>query len=284
MIQFPKLSRYIGIIILATVLTILTQIGGILLLLCIPLFNYINRLDERKILRNILKISLFCILYLVSTFFIVPHMAKWGGRTAMPFNDDNPNLKPLNLITVLANRHYVTPQLKAVTEGVTEKMSKKYGDTCVLTYLDCNFPFFNGFRLFPHLSHNDGQKIDLSFQYLDKTTKNLTEERPSWIGYGVCEEPRAGEEDQAEMCAERGQWQYSFMKKYIVPQGKKEQFLFDARGTQDMIRFFLNDVRVNFVMIEPHLKKRLGFEQTTKVRRPPCEAVRHDDHIHVAIY
>lgn len=284
MLLFTKLKKYIGIIILAIILTILTQIGGVILLLCIPLFNYINRLDNRKALRNVLKVSLFCIFYLISTFFIVPYFAQLGGRTPMPFNGENPNLKPLNLITVIANRHYVTLPLRSVTEGVAAKMAKKYGDTCVITYLDCNFPFFNGFRLFPHLSHNDGQKIDLSFQYLDKTTKDMTDARPSWIGYGVCEEPRAGEENQPEMCAERGQWQYNFMKKYIIPQGQKDKFLFDARGTQDLVRFFLNDVRVSFVMIEPHLKKRLGFEQVNKVRRPPCEAVRHDDHIHVAIY
>jgi hypothetical protein len=279
-----KFSKYIGILILSILLTLVTQIGGVILLICIPIFNYINRFNEKKWLRNLLKTSVFCIFYLLSTFFIVPTMAEWNGRTPMPFNNDHPNLKQHTLLTVILNRHYVTPQLKTVTEGVASKMAKKYGDTCVITYLECNFPFFDGFRLYPHLSHNDGQKIDLSFQYLDKTTKESTSNRPSWLGYGVCEEPKAGEENQAEMCEEKGEWQYSIMKKYLIYQGNKEDYLFDSRGTQDMVRFFLNDNHVSFVMIEPHLKKRLGFEQVIKVRRPPCSAVRHDDHIHVAIY
>ena len=74
------------------------------------------------------------------------------------------------------------------------------------------------------------------------------------------------------------------MRHYIIPQWRKKDFIFNANQTHDLIRFFLADSHVNFVLIEPHLKKRLGFDASPKVRRAPCEAVRHDDHIHVAIY
>ena len=279
-----QFKKYIGLVLLFALLTLLSQIGGLVLLVCLPVFNFINEKVKEKIGRNVLKISTFCLFYALTTFFIVPPLAASFGRVRMPYSDENPNLKPHNFYSVLLNRNYVTPQLRAVTEGVAAKMTLKYGDTCVLAYLECNFPFIDGYQLYPHLSHNDGQKIDLSFQYLDAATKQPTSERPSWLGYGVCEEPKAGEENQPEMCYERGEWQYNFMRKYIIPQWRKQDFVFNANQTHDLIRFFLADNHVNFVLIEPHLKKRLGFETVPKVRRPPCEAVRHDDHIHVAIY
>ena len=35
--------------------------------------------------------------------------------------------------------------------------------------LDGNFPFITGFPLLPHLSHDDGEKVDLAFYYADDT-------------------------------------------------------------------------------------------------------------------
>ncbi|MFT5619364.1 MAG: hypothetical protein ACI85I_002607, partial [Arenicella sp.] len=37
------------------------------------------------------------------------------------------------------------------------------------------------------------------------------------------------------------------------------------------------------VFIEPHLKTRLGLENYSKIRFHGCQAVRHDDHIHVQL-
>ena len=214
---------------------------------------------------------------------IVPPVAVHFGRVPMPFNDDSSRIQPWNFTTVLLNRHYVLPNLKSVTEGVAEKLSRTSPGS-VITYLDCGFPFFDGFRLYPHLSHNDGRKIDISFFYLDAATKKPTNERPSWLGYGVCEEPRSGEEDRPTYCREQGFWQYNFMRRFLIPQGSKADFLLDERRTRELMRLFLADNRVQVILIEPHLEKRLGFTNTQKVRTPPCESVRHDDHIHVAIY
>ena len=70
----------------------------------------------------------------------------------------------------------------------------------------------------------------------------------------------------------------------INAQGEKENFLLDERRTRDLMRLLIADNRVQLILIEPHLEKRLGFANTQKVRTPPCESVRHDDHIHVTIY
>ena len=61
-----------------------------------------------------------------------------------------------------------------------------------LVYLDANFPFIDGFPLLPHLSHNDGKKIDLSFVYQD-LDGNVTNDKPSNSGYGVFEYPQLRE-------------------------------------------------------------------------------------------
>jgi hypothetical protein len=277
--------KYGGIVLAFCFLTLISQIGGLVFLACLPLFKLINnKIPLSKTFQNAFKFALFCLLYTLITFWVVPPLAKVYGRVPMPYSDEHPNLRQHNFITVLLNRHYVTPTLRKITEGVAEKLSERHQDSLLVTYLDCNFPFFNGFPLEPHLSHDDGRKIDLSFQYTNTKTKQSSYDRPSWLGYGVCEEPRVGEEDYAEKCRGDGNWQYSFMKNVIIPQWNKPDFLFDAGKTKDIISYLLADNRVNFILIEPHLKKRLGFENNQKVRRPPCESVRHDDHIHVAIY
>jgi hypothetical protein len=280
-----RFLKYGSLVLAFCFLTLVSQIGGIVLLACLPLFKWLNqRLVVSKGFTMAFKTAIFCLLYAVATFWIVPPLAKAFGRVPMPYSDEHPNLRQHNFITVLLNRHYVTPTLRKITEGVAEKLSERYQDSLLITYLDCNFPFFKGFPLQPHLSHDDGQKIDISFQYLDVATKSPAYDRPSWIGYGVCEEPKVGEEDYPEKCREDGNWQYSFMKNTLVSQRNKSDFIFDAAKTKDVINYFITDNRVNFVLIEPHLKKRLGFEINQKVRRPPCNAVRHDDHLHVAIY
>lgn len=270
-------------IVLFVLLTVLTQVGGIIYLMCLPIFHFFNEKFGRQILRILLRISVYGVVYGIATFMIVPPLAVHFGRVPMPFNDDSSRLQPWNFGTVLLNRHYVLPNLKVVTEGVSEKLAKA-SPGAVITYLDCGFPFFDGFRLFPHLSHNDGRKIDISFFYLDAATLKPTNERPSWLGYGVCEEPRSGEEDRPSYCKEQGFWQYNFMRRFIIPQGEKVHFLLDERRTKELMRLFLADNRVQLLLIEPHLEKRLGFTNTQKVRTPPCASVRHDDHIHVAIY
>jgi hypothetical protein len=249
----------------------------------LPAYRFFDEKFGRRILRIALRISVFCIVYAFATLVIVPPLAALGGRVPMPSAGQNPNLQEWNSLTFWCNRHYVTPDLRQVTEGVVAKLAAK-DSNIVVTYLDCNFPFFDGFPLEPHLSHDDGRKIDLSFFYLDAKTKKPTNERPSWLGYGICVEPRAGEEDNPTFCAEQGAWQYNFMKKYIIPQGSKRDFLFDDTRTRDLIRYFIADSRVQTVLIEPHLEKRLGFVNQNKIKKPPCRSVRHDDHIHVALY
>lgn len=109
----------------------------------------------------------------------------------------------------------------------------------------------------------------------------MSNDVPSFIGYGVCEEPEEGELNQPDVCAKKGFWQYSLLRD-IVPQGGKDKFRFDNRRTRAMIDEFASYADVGKIFIEPHLRARLGLT-SSKVRFHGCQAVRHDDHIHVQL-
>jgi len=101
------------------------------------------------------------VVKLVSTFIIIPMIAIFFGRERIT---NSKNIAPTNFMTELLNRNYVKPELNIILQELAHKLP----EGVELKYLDANFPFFDGFPLLPHLSHNDGKKLDLSFIYEDK--------------------------------------------------------------------------------------------------------------------
>lgn len=143
-------------LILICLLTVVTQVGGLVFLISLLTFGLIdNRLNERWT-RVIAKLVSFATLYLIFVFVVVPLTAKSFGRVQLPVFE-NRHLKPANIWTCLLNRNYVRPQLREITYKVAENMNIKYPGTTI-NYLDANFPFIDKFPLLPHLSHNDGKK------------------------------------------------------------------------------------------------------------------------------
>jgi hypothetical protein len=274
-----KIITYTSRIVAFLLLTILTQIGGIVYLINFTAYRFIDKKVNRQWLRRLCKMSTFIVFYLLATFLIVPLLTKPFGRVQLPVRSSG-NLRPLTFLTCLLNRNYVRRDLKDAAISVASEMNKKYPGT-VINYLDANFPFVNGFPLFPHLSHNDGKKLDLAFFYKDKQSLSETNEAPSPIGYGICEEPASSEKNTAEFCTQKGYWQYSFLKS-VMPQGRKADFLFYAEKTKFLVELFANDKRIGKIFIEPHLKERLQLT-SDKIRYHGCQAVRHDDHIHVQL-
>ncbi len=274
-----KILKLVVRIIVFCFLTILTQIGGIVYLLSFALHKFINKKFRLNPIRISLKFLSFLLLYSIATFFIVPLLAKPFGRVPLPLTETG-NLRPLNFITCLLNRHYVRPQLKQTALDAAQEMNSEYPGT-IVNYLDAGFPFINKFPLFPHLSHNDGKKLDFAFCYIDAKTGKPVNAVPSPIGYGISEEPLPGEINTAAMCSGEGYHFYSMMKK-IIPQGSKKNFLFDAHRTAALVNIFAAQPAINKIFIEPHLKKRLGLS-SNKIRFHGCQAVRHDDHFHVEI-
>jgi len=274
-----KIIRVIIIVVVFILLTVLTQVGGIIYLACFPLFRLVNKRPFKKVAAVFIKGAAFLGIYCFTSFCIVPFIAKPFGRVPLPVITSG-NLRPLNFITCLLNRHYVKAPLKQIAVAAADDMHTMFPGT-VVNYLDAGFPFFNGFPLVPHLSHNDGKKLDIAFCYIDKITGKMSNEAPSPIGYGISEEPRAGEVNMAEECAGQGYWQYSFMKK-LIPQHNKNNFLFDSVRTRQLVQLFIASPGIEKIFIEPHLKLRLGLG-SGKIRFHGCRAVRHDDHVHIQL-
>lgn len=260
-------------------LTILTQIGGFIYLASFLTYSFIERKTAKLLYQQLLKFTAFISLYLISTFCLVPLIAKPFGRVPLPMMETN-SLRPLNILTCLLNRNYVRPELKQIAYDVAVQINEKFPGTTI-NYLDANFPFINKFPLLPHLSHNDGKKLDLSFCYSDTRTARSTNACPSFIGYGICEGPWGNEENTAALCSSKGYWQYSILEK-LVPQGNKHRFTFDPVKTAALVNLFAAQPAIGKIFIEPHLKHRLHLN-TPKIRFHGCQAVRHDDHIHIQL-
>ncbi|MDI9312880.1 MAG: hypothetical protein QM535_21905 [Limnohabitans sp.] len=261
-------------------LTVLTQVGGLVYLFSFVTHKALNKRIGNKYFRGLSKLTSFLIIYSIVTFGLVPLIAKPFGRVPLPIFKTN-NLQPQNILTCFLNRNYVRLTLRETAFEVANQMNEKYPNT-TLNYLDANFPFINRFPLFPHLSHNDGKKLDISFCYIDTKTEEQTNDCPSFIGYGISEEPRPGEKNTTEFCESNGHWQYSLLRK-IIPQGNKNNFMFDGMRTKELVNLFASQSAIGKIFIEPHLKTRLGLT-TEKIRFHGCQAVRHDDHIHVQLY
>jgi hypothetical protein len=260
-------------------LTFLTQVGGVVYLLSRLTHQRINRKVARPVLRPFAKLGTFVLIYILSAFIIIPILARPFGRVALPVTTDH-HLQPLRWTTCLMNRHYVRPALKAAVIDVTQKMNRLYPGTHV-NYLDAGFPFFNNFPLLPHLSHNDGKKLDLSFLYIDRESGLPSNDAPSVIGYGICEEPRPGEINTAASCEAQDYRWYSVLKR-VIQQDNKEKYTFDSLRTRALVNIIAFNPAVHKIFIEPHLQTRLKLDNE-KIRFQGCQAVRHDDHIHLQL-
>ncbi len=264
--MITKLVRFILILFIFSVLTILTQVGGIVFLLSIWL--------ARKTKWN--SIVLFIAAYSLVTFLMIPVVAPLFGREKV-INAEN--IRPVNYLTVVLNRNYVTPELNLVLQALSNHPDL-IKNSIQARYLDACFPFYNGFPLLPHLSHNDGKKIDFSLVYEDEKGTVVNKSK-SFSGYGVFEEPFDNEFNQTNYCKERGFFHYDFPK-YLTLGKINSNLTFSERGTNLLLESILDNENVGKIFIEPHLKQRMGITNN-RVRFQGCKAVRHDDHIHIQL-
>ncbi|REE08670.1 hypothetical protein DFQ09_106137 [Winogradskyella pacifica] len=260
---FMRLLKLIGHIAIILVLTAITQVGGIIWLLAV-IISYKIKKGKRIV---------FPLLYLLFNLIIIPPIAAHFGREKLPWFDTE--LKPRNWFYPLAFRNYVNSELKDVLESSAHDLSSS-GIT--ITYLDGNFPFIDGFPLFPHLSHNDGKKIDLSLMYLNHNGIS-TSKKPSISGYGVY--VNTDKNYTSKSCLDKGYWQYDFTKYLTL--GTIHDLKLDKAKTTLIIKQLLSIPSTHKIFIEPHLKQSLDLSHQSKIRFTGCQAVRHDDHIHYQI-
>lgn len=234
-------------------LTIVTQIGGIAWL--IALFC-------RQ------RIIAFLIAYMALTtaaIWVAPHF----GRVALSCFDSGP-LQVQSWMYCALNRNYVAPELRDVLVDTATEMDQRYPGTETLV-LDANFPFLDGFPLLPHLSHDDGDKVDLAFFYRDETGY-LPGATRSPIGYFAFE---PGPTD----CTPRWpslRWDFDFM------QPLWRRYELEEERTAAILKILSNDERVGKALVEPHLVQSLGVAHP-RIRFQGCRAARHDDHIHLQL-
>jgi hypothetical protein len=250
------------------ILTALTQIGGIVYL--------ISNSIARKLKLNTLvkRVVLFLSLYSISTFILVPSAASFFGREKVKHSSF---IKPTNYMTVILNRNYVIPDVNLVLKNSERELK---GTGIQINYLDANFPFIIGFPLLPHLSHNDGRKLDLSLVYQSPDGEISTKQK-SRSGYGIFEEPKHGEFNQIAKCKINDFYQYDYSK-YLSFGTKNDELIFSPTGTKALINSLIRQPQLEKLFIEPHLKTRLNLHHD-KVRYHGCKAVRHDDHIHFQV-
>lgn len=251
-------------------LTLITQIGGVVYLSTI----LISKLIKQHF--KIQKLLIFSVLYLMATFLITPPIARQFGREQVRHSE---RIGPTNYATVLLNRNYVTPQLNQLLQAAAkDKILIK--NNIEIRYLDACFPFIKGFPLLPHLSHNDGRKIDLSLVY-QTADGTLTNKKKSISGYGVFAPPQNGESDQIAICKKKGYFQYDYPK-FLTFGSINSDLHFSESGTKMLINSILKQKRLGKIFIEPHLKQRLKLHDN-RIRYHGCQSVRHDDHIHVQL-
>lgn len=234
-------------------LTILTQIGGVAWLIAV-FFRQ--------------KIFAFLVAYAALTIAVV-WIAPRFGRVSLNCFDDG-SLQVQSLMYCALNRHYVSPELRELLNDTAEEMDRQYPGTVTLV-LDANLPFWDGFPLLPHLSHDDGEKADLAFFYRDETGYMPGATR-SPIGYFAFE---TGPTDCAASWPTL-RWDF----KGLQPLWR--DYALDEARTAALLTILANDKRVGKILVEPHLVDSLRVAHP-RIRFQGCMAARHDDHVHVQL-
>lgn len=231
-------------------LTVLTQIGGLAWLVAV--------FFRRKLIAFLVTYTVFSI----AAVWVAPNF----GRVALSCFD-NGVLQVQSWMYCALNRNYVAPELREVLIDTAVKMDSEYPGATTLV-LDANFPFLNGFPLLPHLSHDDGDKVDLAFFYEDETGY-LPGATRSPIGYFAFEQ---GPSD----C--KPKWLTLRWDLEILQPLWSEKSLDKARNGA-VLKILASDVRVGKILVEPHIVRSLGVAHPN-IRFQGCRAARHDDHIH----
>lgn len=249
-------------------LTIVTQIGGLVYVISL----FVSKKWQQKV--KLQTLILFVGFYLIATFLIVPLVAPIFGREPV---SDQEGIRPTTYMTVLLNRNYVKPELNNLLTQANQSL-KETG--IKIHYLDANFPFIDKFPLLPHLSHNDGKKIDISLIY-ETENGEITAKQKAISGYGIFEDPLPNEYNQIEQCLNNSYFQYDFSK-YITFGELNKDLHFSEKGTKTLINSLLKNNNLGTIFIEPHLKQRMNLTDY-RVIYHGCWAVRHDDHIHIQL-
>ena len=269
-----SIARVISVSSLFVLLTLVSQIGGLVYIVWWLFIQKHIKLRSGFWTRTA-RFASFIALHSICSLLIVPHFAPVFGREALPISSDK--LTCSNLVNVICCRNYVRTGITEELNNITDRARILAQNKEVkLVYLDACFPFGDGFPLLPHLSHSTGNEVDLAFCYT-QSGEYLAGEIPNYIGYGMFEDPNAGEFDQTRVCYENGYWQYGLLEAIAIDWNPGMQM--DDEITKAVGQACVESSMIRRIFLEPHLKSRWNLGD--KVRFHGCHAVRHDDHFHL---
>lgn len=257
-----------GVIIL--LLTVLTQVGGLIYAAALLARGGVP-IAKTRVGLTVLFVGLYALAW-----FPIERAATLGGRVGLPCVARD--ALSASVVSCALHRHYVTPELAAILAALAEDADARFDGTLTRA-LDANFPFFDGVPLPPHLSHDDGEKVDLAYYY----ARDGAYQRGalgSWLGYWKFERPRDGESQICSPIRSGLRWDMA----WFAPLTRADLVLDEPRT-----RYALNwlavegaERGVGKVFVEPHLAERMGVRGRV-IRFQGCRAARHDDHIHVQL-
>lgn len=256
-------------------LTLLTQIGGLAYGLYLIITLFLRQLSSNKLRRFLTFLALYLGLS-TAAVFIAPHF----GREPLPCfgSITGKNLSMQSPLYCALNRHYVKPKLKRLALTLADYMDSQHPGTVTLA-LDANFPFGDGFPLLPHLSHDDGQKLDLALYFQGEGGHYSAGATSSPIGYWGFVKPLKGKDTT---CSKRKtalslRWDMDWFQPFV------RDLELDQKRTTTALRWLKGEGRkrgLSKILLEPHLAASLGVSGGI-VRFQGCRAARHDDHIHI---
>ena len=267
-----NLSWVLYFLVSAVLLTLLTQTGGVILIVAYLMWKLL------KWDLAILRIGSFVAMYLVINLLLVPSLAGYFGRRPLPVVHDH--LRPQNWFTVLANRNYVSDELYQVVMDAAADYHATFPDR-KLVYLDAAFPLGEKLPLPPHRAHSRGTAIDLAFAYTDADTGEPRRRAPNFLAYGRYEDPQGNEPNWPRDCRASGSWWYGLPQVFALRAFDNVEV--DRDATRKQLQQFSRHPKVKRIFLEPHLKQRWHLMAENKIRFHGCKAMRHDDHYHVEI-
>jgi hypothetical protein len=275
-----KLAAWLLLILMFVILTLLTQIGGVIFIvtLLVACFAFPKSLHGWR--RAGLSVIVFVVLYAATAILVVPPIAALAGRIPLacraepsrPFAAASP-------IYCAFNRNYVDARLVPLLTEMSRSIDSAFPGTTTL-FLDANFPFLDGFPLLPHLSHGDGRKLDIAYYYVRPDGSYLPGATRSPLGYFAFEQP--GPNDTAS-CPER-RW-LTLRWNLNALQGLYPRRPMETTRTRAALLWLATEgpkFGVDRIFIEPYLAARIGVSSPL-FGFQGCRAARHDDHIHIQI-
>lgn len=237
-----------------TLLTILTQLGGLAWIL--------SRATQRPLIA-------FLILY--ATFSAAAYWSAPAITNRVPIPCFGTQaLRSQSVLYCALNRHYVNPELFRAAQKAADDVATRFPGTQTRS-LDAGFPFLTGFPLLPHLSHDDGEKLDLALYWRSEDGYQPGKSRFP-MGYW-------GYADGSTNCPARWtdlRWDWPWLNS-ILPAMRP-----DVPRLTHLLSSLRNDPVIGKILLEPHLQAATALN-SEKIRFQGCRAARHDDHIHIQL-